>query len=96
MSSAAVFILEPRTVERTDVTCHFLFETHEMEKRDFDPADAVEFWDLINRQDWSVCESVQDGLRARVHRSGYYAPMEDFNLDIRRYVTDRIGAFAAR
>jgi Rieske 2Fe-2S family protein len=93
---AAVFILEPRTVERTDVTCHFLFETHEMEKRDFDPADAVEFWDLINRQDWSVCESVQDGLRARVHRSGYYAPMEDFNLDIRRYVTDRIGAFAAR
>jgi Rieske 2Fe-2S family protein len=91
---AAIFILEPRSVVRTDVTCHFLFEPHEIEKPGFDPSDAVEFWDLINRQDWSICESVQEGLGARVHRSGYYAPMEDFSLDIRRYVTDRIGAFA--
>jgi hypothetical protein len=28
-----------------------------------------------------------------VHRSGYYAPMEDFNLDIRRYVSERIGSY---
>ena len=26
----------------------------------FDPSDAVEFWDLVNRQDWTVCEAVQD------------------------------------
>jgi hypothetical protein len=26
-----------------------------------------------------------------VHEHGYYAPMEDFNLDIRRYVLERIG-----
>jgi hypothetical protein len=26
-----------------------------------------------------------------VHQRGYYAPMEDFSLDIRRYVLDRIG-----
>ena len=56
-------------------------------------SDAVEFWDLVNRQDWSICERVQQGLRARVHRSGYYAPMEDFNLDIRRYVSERIGSY---
>jgi Rieske 2Fe-2S family protein len=34
---------------------------------------------------------VQQGLSARVHRHGYYAPMEDFSLDIRRYVLERIG-----
>jgi hypothetical protein len=28
-----------------------------------------------------------------VHTHGYFAPMEDFNLDIRRYVKERIGAF---
>jgi Rieske 2Fe-2S family protein len=89
----AAFILRPRAPERTDITCHFLFERHEMEKPSFDPSDAVDFWDLVNRQDWTVCEAVQEGIRARVHGHGYFAPMEDWNLDIRRYVTDRIGAY---
>ena len=29
-------------------------------------------------------------MRSRVHQHGYYAPMEDFSLDIRRYVTERL------
>jgi Rieske 2Fe-2S family protein len=91
----AAFILQPRGAERTDITCHFLFETHEMAKPGFDPSDAVDFWDLVNRQDWVVCEGVQNGIRSRVHTQGYYAPMEDWNLDIRRYVTERIGAFVS-
>jgi glycine betaine catabolism A len=88
----AVYILKPRSAARTDITCHFLFETHEIEKSDFDPSDTVDFWDLVNRQDWTACEAVQDGIRARVHTHGYFAPMEDYNLDIRRYVRERIGA----
>jgi Rieske 2Fe-2S family protein len=87
----AAFILRPRSAGRTDITCHFLFETHELDKPGFDPSDAVRFWDLVNRQDWTICEAVQDGISARVHAHGYFAPMEDWNLDIRRYVTARIG-----
>ena len=92
----AAFILKPRSAERTDITCHFLFENDEIAGPTFDPADAVDFWDLVNRQDWTVCESVQEGIRARVHAHGYYAPMEDWNLDIRRYVTERIAAHVPR
>jgi Rieske 2Fe-2S family protein len=88
---AAVFILQPRGPERTDITCHFLFEPHEMTQSNFDPSDAVEFWDITNRQDWSICETVQRGMHSRVHTHGYYAPMEDFSLDIRRYVGERLG-----
>lgn len=88
----AAFILQPRGPDRTDITCHFLFETHEMDKPGFNPSDTVDFWDLVNRQDWTICEAVQKGISARVHTHGYFAPMEDWNLDIRRYVTDRIGA----
>jgi glycine betaine catabolism A len=87
---AAAFILRPRAPERTDIVCHFLFEDFERAKNDFDPSDAVDFWDLVNRQDWTICESVQQGVRSRVHHHGYYAPMEDFSLDIRRYVTERL------
>ena len=88
---AAVFVLQPRSATRTDIACHFLFEPFEIAKPGFDPRDATEFWDLVNRQDWAICENVQQGISARVHERGYYAPMEDFNLDIRRYVLERIG-----
>ena len=74
ITTSRAFILRPRSAERTDITCHFLFETHELRKPTFDPADAVEFWDLVNRQDWTVCESVQEGIGASVHTHGYYAP----------------------
>jgi len=87
----AAFMLAPAAPDRTTVTCDFLFHPETMARADFDPADAVEFWDLINRQDWAICERVQAGTRSRVHRFGYYAPMEDLSLDIRRYITARLG-----
>jgi glycine betaine catabolism A len=87
---AAVFILQPRTPERSNIICHFLFEPQEMAKSDFDPSDAVDFWDIVNRQDWAICESVQQGMHSRVHHHGYYAPMEEPSADIRRYVTERL------
>ena len=88
---AAVFILEPKSATHTRIVCHFLFEPFEIAKPDFDPTDTTEFWDLVNRQDWAICAAVQQGISARVHERGWYAPMEDFNLDIRRYVLERIG-----
>jgi Rieske 2Fe-2S family protein len=36
----------------------------------FDPAYAVDFWDLTNRQDWAATESVQRGLSSRGFRPG--------------------------
>lgn len=91
----AAFILRPRAAGHTDISCHFLFEPAEIARSGFDPTDASGFWDRINRQDWLICESVQQGMAARVHRHGYYAPMEDCNLDMRRYVLARIGRPAA-
>jgi Rieske 2Fe-2S family protein len=87
----AAFLLSPQGPERTRIVCKFLFHPSEIEKPGFDPSDAVEFWDRINRQDWTVCERVQAGLKSRVHQFGYYAPMEDASVDIRRYVGERLG-----
>ena len=87
----AVFMLQPQSASQTRIVCHFLFEPHELAKSDFDPSDTTTFWDLVNRQDWEICEAVQQGISARVHEHGWYAPMEDMSLDIRRYVLERIG-----
>jgi Rieske 2Fe-2S family protein len=88
---AAAFTLWPRDPASTTVVCDFLFHPTEVAKPDFDPSDAVEFWDLVNRQDWRICEGVQRGMRSQAFESGYYAPMENLSLDIRDYVRRRLG-----
>ncbi len=77
--------------DHTRIACEFLFHPDEIAKADFDPADVVEFWDVVNKQDWQICESVQDGMRSRGFRGGFYAPMEDPSLDIRRYLERHLG-----
>ena len=87
----AAFQLVPKAPDRTLVVVDFLFHPTEMARPTFDPSDAVEFWDLVNRQDWAVCEGVQAGMTSRRFAVGWYAPMEDLSLDIRRYVGERLG-----
>lgn len=87
----AAFSLWPQAPDRTTIVCDVLFHPDAMAAPDFDPSDAVDFWDLVNRQDWSICEGVQAGMRSQAFQYGFYAPMEDSSLDIRRYVASRLG-----
>jgi Rieske 2Fe-2S family protein len=85
----AAFSLWPCGPAATIIFCDFLFHPDEVAKPDFDPSDVVDFWDLVNKQDWKICENVQAGMRSRAFQQGYYAPMEDASLDIRRYLASR-------
>jgi glycine betaine catabolism A len=93
---AAAFLLWPLAVDRTRIECRFLFHKDELAKDTFDPADAVDFWDLVNRQDWAVCERVQRGIASRIHEHGWYLGIEDYSLDIRRYIAARLGDASQR
>jgi glycine betaine catabolism A len=93
---ATAFSLWPQAPSHTTVRCDFLFHPDEIAKSDFDPSDAIEFWDLVNKQDWTICESVQAGMRSLAFDYGYYAPMEDASLDIRRYIAASLGEDALR
>jgi phenylpropionate dioxygenase-like ring-hydroxylating dioxygenase large terminal subunit len=84
------FTLRPIDAGHTRIDCAFLFHPDEIAKPGFDPSDAIGFWDLVNRQDWRICASVQRGMRSRAFHFGYYAPMEDQSLDIRRYLEERL------
>ncbi len=85
------FTVWPRSAGQTTVLCDFLFHPGELARPDFDPSDAVGFWDLVNRQDWAICEQVQDGMGSRRFSVGYLAPMEQPSADIGRYVAARLG-----
>lgn len=91
----AAYVLEPQAVDRTRVTCSLLFAADERRRDDFDPSDAADLWDLVNGQDWAVCESVQRGMSSRGYRHGWFAPMEDESLDIRRWLLPRLGGGAS-
>ena len=59
------------------IVCDLLFAPDEVAKPDFDPSDAAELWDLTNRQDWAICESVQRGMSSRSYTGAGTRPMED-------------------
>jgi Rieske 2Fe-2S family protein len=91
----AAFVLWPLAVDRTRVVCDLLFAPEEADAADFNPDDAGELWDLVNGQDWAVCESVQRGMSSRAYRQGWFAPMEDASADIRRWLLPRLQPEAA-
>jgi Rieske 2Fe-2S family protein len=92
MDHVAMFILWPQGPEQTRIDCRLLFHPEAINRMDFDPSDAADLWDLVNMQDWDICERVQRGMHARPFRHGLYAPMEDLSLDIRNYIAARLGS----
>lgn len=68
--------LWPKSPERTLILCDWFFHPQAIERADFHPDDAVEFWDMTNRQDWHVCELSQLGIKSRAYHPGPYSPRE--------------------
>jgi glycine betaine catabolism A len=87
----AAFTLWPTAAGDTHIVCDLLFAPEERARDSFDPSDAADFWETVNRQDWAVCESVQRGMSSRGYTQGWFAPMEDASLDIRRWLLPRLG-----
>lgn len=80
------FQLLPRAHDRTDIVCEWYFHPKEMAEEGFDPAPAVDFWDLTNRQDWEVSERAQQGIGSRAYRPGPYSNREELLTALDRWV----------
>jgi phenylpropionate dioxygenase-like ring-hydroxylating dioxygenase large terminal subunit len=80
-----VHYAKPVAPNRTSIDCAWLFDPQTMSGAGFDPSDAVEFWDLTNRQDWHVNELTQKGVESRVYSPGVYANAEGLLAAFDRY-----------
>jgi len=69
-------LVRPVSVNRSQISCSWLFDAKAMTKAGFDASDAVDFWDMTNRQDWHVCELSQLGVESRSYTPGPYANQE--------------------
>ena len=86
----AAFRLVATAAGETTIECDILVDPAETARDGYDLSDAVDFWDMVNRQDWAICESVQRGMSSRGYTQGWFAPMEDASLDIRRWLLPRL------
>jgi Rieske 2Fe-2S family protein len=77
--------LWPQSPERTLILCDWLFHPEAFKHGDFDPDDAIEFWDMVNRQDWHVCELSQQGIASRGYEPGPYSARESIAAAWDRY-----------
>lgn len=69
--------LWPQSPERTLIVCDWFFHREAAERADFNPEDAIEFWDVTNKQDWHVCELSQQGIASRAYEPGPYGSREN-------------------
>ena len=68
--------MRPRSPDRVTIYCDWFFHLAAFGQRDFHPEDAIEFWDMTNRQDWHVCELSQQGIASRAYQPGPYSARE--------------------
>jgi Rieske 2Fe-2S family protein len=70
------YLVTPLAPDRTRVESEWLFHPDTLEDPKSNVRDAVDFWDLTNRQDWDIVERSQRGIASRRYAPGPYSPRE--------------------
>jgi Rieske 2Fe-2S family protein len=70
--------LWPQAPDRTLIVCDWFFhpDAAGATAPGYNPEDAIEFWDVTNKQDWHVCELSQQGIASRAYEPGPYSARE--------------------
>ena len=87
-----VHTLWPLAHDRTRLTCEFLFHPSALNAGTFEPLNILNFWDMTNRQDWSVCELAQQGISSRGYTPGPYSNREELLYAFDQFIVDRLKA----
>jgi Rieske 2Fe-2S family protein len=67
---------QPLSVGRTRIRCDWFFHPDAIAAPGFDPQQAIDFWDLTNRQDWELCANAYLGVSSKSWEPGMYADIE--------------------
>ncbi len=77
--SVMYYIALPKGPSHTQVISEYLFRPETIADAErFKPEPVVEFWDLISKQDWDVCERAQTGVGSRAFSAGVYPRQDRF------------------
>ena len=85
------FTMWPKAVDQTDIICEWHFHPDEIRKPGLNPHDAVEFWDITNKQDWELSQRAQEGISSKGYLPGPYSNREELLFALDRFVRKRVG-----
>jgi Rieske 2Fe-2S family protein len=83
-----VHTLWPIAPDRTVNICEWHFHPTSVAQPGFNASDAIDFWDMTNRQDWHVCELSQAGISSRAYTPGPYSNREDLLYAFDRMIVE--------
>ena len=81
----------PQDCGRTRLVAEWHFHPDQMAKQDFVFADAIEFWDRTNREDWAISEQSYLGISSRGYQPGPYSEREKQLWEFDQFVLSRTG-----
>ena len=81
----------PLAPDLTRLVSEWHFHPDEIARPGFVYQDAVEFWDITNREDWRISERSQQGISSRGYTPGPYSNRETQLWEFDRFVLARTG-----
>jgi Rieske 2Fe-2S family protein len=73
---AVYYTVWPKLPDASRVVCEWMVHPDAPSAPGYNIADAEEFWDVTNRQDWHICEQSHAGISSRAYTPGPYSPRE--------------------
>jgi phenylpropionate dioxygenase-like ring-hydroxylating dioxygenase large terminal subunit len=92
---AVYYTVWPVGPAESRVVCEWMVHPDSPQAPGYNIADAEEFWDRTNRQDWDICERSQLGVSSRRYAPGPYSPRESVPAAWDREYLRRLGHLTA-
>jgi phenylpropionate dioxygenase-like ring-hydroxylating dioxygenase large terminal subunit len=90
---AVYYTVWPVRPAESRVVCEWMVHPDSPSSPEYNIADAEEFWDRTNRQDWEICERSQLGVASRRYAPGPYSPRESVPAAWDREYLRQLGHF---
>ena len=83
--------ISPNGVDQCTVTCSWLFPEKIANSKNYNTHDAIEFWNMTNKQDWYISELSQLGIQSKKYSPAPYSGQESLLAEFDRYYLENLG-----
>ena len=77
--------VQPNGIDKCKVECTWLFAKDVIESGEHNPNEGIDFWDMINKQDWYISKLSQLGIQSKRYSPAPYSGQESLLAAFDRY-----------